>query len=144
MSALLQPSRVTALLVALGLLLAACGVRFYAGAWNDGSRLAAVESLVERGTPAIDDSVFVRPDHAPDDHPPYRDAALRQGGTQDKLFIRGHYHSDKPPVVSYVLAAAYAPGRALAVLPSAAQRPDLFAALMTLWTSVVAYAVALA
>jgi hypothetical protein len=144
MSALLQPSRVTALLVALGLLLAACGVRFYAGGWNDGSRLAAVESLVERGTLAIDDSVFVRPQDAPDDHPPYRDDALRQHGTQDKLFIRGHYHSDKPPVVSFVLAAAYAHGRALGVLPSAAERPDLFAALMTLWTSVVAYAVALA
>jgi hypothetical protein len=143
MAALLQPARVTALLVALGLLLAAAGVRFYAGAWNDGSRLAAVESLVERGTLAIDDSVFVRPQDAPDDHPPYREA-LRQHGTQDKLFIAGHYHSDKPPVVSYVLAAAYAPGRALGILPSAAQRPDLFAALMTLWTSVVAYAVALA
>src|SRR4051794_8500472 len=107
MSALLQPSRVTALLVALGLLLAACGVRFYAGGWNDGSRLAAVESLVGRGTRAIDDPFFPPPQAPPAPPPPYRDDALRQHGTQDKLFIRGHYHSDKPPVVSFILAAAY-------------------------------------
>ena len=30
------------------------------GSWNDGSRLAAIESLVERGTWQIDDSFFVQ------------------------------------------------------------------------------------
>ena len=34
--------------------------RPYAGSWNDGSRLAAVESLVDYHTWAIDDSIFVR------------------------------------------------------------------------------------
>ena len=33
--------------------------RPYAGSWNDGSRLATVESLVDRHTWAIDDSIFV-------------------------------------------------------------------------------------
>ena len=33
----------------------------YAGSWNDGSRLASVESLVDRHTWVIDGSVFVHP-----------------------------------------------------------------------------------
>ncbi|GAC1411441.1 MAG: hypothetical protein NVSMB64_21220 [Candidatus Velthaea sp.] len=44
--------------------------------WNENSRLAAVESLVDRGTFAIDDS-------------PYR--------TGDKYRYKGRYYSDKPP-----------------------------------------------
>ena len=43
------------------LLLAGLGVRPHAGGWNDGSRLAAAESLAERGTLAIDGSVYVQP-----------------------------------------------------------------------------------
>src|SRR5439155_20745101 len=89
-------------------------------------------------------SVFVRPEAAPADHPPYPPGPLRQRGTLDKLFIRGHYHSDKPPVISIVMAGVYAPGRALGLLPPIAERPDAFAWLMTLFTSVLAYAVALA
>ena len=47
-------------LAALALVVAAVGARPYAGSWNDGCRLAAVESLVDRGTLAIDDSVFCK------------------------------------------------------------------------------------
>jgi len=143
MSAFLQPARVSQFLIVAAVLLAAAGARPYAGSWNDGSRLAAVESLIERGTLAIDDSVFVRPDAAPADHQPYPPGHLRQRGTQDKLFIAGHYHSDKPPVVSVVMAAVYGPGRWCGLLPSPAERPDVFAWLLTLSTSVLAYAVAL-
>src|SRR5215207_7390096 len=49
--------------------LAAVTARPYAGAWNDGSRLAAVESLVDRHTFAIDDSVYLTPSAAA--RPPY-------------------------------------------------------------------------
>src|SRR5262245_46019809 len=110
---LAQPSRVTALLIAAALAAAAAGARPYAGSWNDGSRLAAVESLLLRGTLAIDGSVFVHPADAVErGHAPYAAdmATLCEKGTQDKLFIRGRYHSDKPPVVSAVMAAHYAPG----------------------------------
>lgn len=143
MSALLQPARIAHLIVAAALVLAVVGVRPYAGSWNDGSRLAAVESLVERGSLSIDNSVFVRPGDHPEQHSPYPPGQLRLNGTQDKLFIDGHYYSDKPPVVSYLMARAYAPGRAWGLLPSPAERPDLFAWLLTLFTSVLAYAVAL-
>jgi hypothetical protein len=144
MSALFRPPWLNASLIVAFVLLAAAGARPYAGSWNDGSRLAAVESVVERGTLAIDGSVFVDPDAAPADHPPYRSEQLRHGGgTRDKLFIAGRFHSDKPPVISCVMAAVYAPGRAWGLLPPVSERPDRFAWLMTLFTSVAAYAVAL-
>ena len=38
---------------------AAAGAKPFASAWNDGSRLASVESLVTRGTFCIDESVFL-------------------------------------------------------------------------------------
>jgi hypothetical protein len=142
---LAQPARVTALIITVALIVAVIGARPYAGSWNDGSRLAAVESLLERGTLAIDDSVFVRPRAVDRRHPPYPAdvPGLFDKGTQDKLFIDGHFHSDKPPVVSGVLAAHYAPGYWLGVLPSPAERPDLFAWILTLLTAVPAFAVAL-
>src|SRR5262245_23214162 len=67
-----------------------------AGGWNDGSRLATVESLVDYRTLRIDDSVFVQPSAAP--HSPYPDEPLLRDGTKDKLLIDGHYYSDKSPV----------------------------------------------
>src|SRR5207253_2672990 len=93
-------------LVVLGALaIALLSVRPYAGSWNDGSRLATVESLVDRGTFAIDDSIFVR---APPENPPYEAADLRQTGTLDRLRIDGRYYSDKSPVPAVLLASAYA------------------------------------
>ena len=58
------------------------------GSWNDGSRLAAIESLVERGTWQIDDSFFLQ-------------------WTGDKLFLRGHWYSSKPPLFQALGAVIY-------------------------------------
>lgn len=52
------------------------------------SRLATAESLVERGTFAIDGASF---------------------NTIDKVFVRGHFYSEKPPLLAVLAAAVYAP-----------------------------------
>ena len=52
--------------VAVAAFIALAGARPFAGSWNDGSRLATVEALVDYGTWAIDDSVFLC---VPDGHP---------------------------------------------------------------------------
>lgn len=56
--------------------------------WNDIARVAAIESLVERGTWAIDDSPWFEQ-------------------TQDKVFFADHYYSDKLPLLSWAGAGAY-------------------------------------
>jgi hypothetical protein len=94
-----------AILIALG------SANPFAGSWNDGSRLATVEALVDYHTWAIDQSVFVHPDAvAPGAPAPYpaTDYPLMQHGTLDKIFINGYYYSDKSPVPSLWLAALYA------------------------------------
>lgn len=72
-------------------LLALC-TRAIVGSWNDSARMATIESVAQRGTFTIDDSSFFR--------------------TGDKLFIRGHFYSNKPPVLDVagagVLAALHA------------------------------------
>ena len=100
--------------------------RPYAGAWNDGSRLAAVESLVDRHTFAIDDSIYVSTPTA--SRPPYdpSNALVATYGTQDKLYIDGHWYSDKSPVPAVLMAVPYQLWR-WAGGPTAAERPDLFA-----------------
>ena len=131
--------------VALALLLAIFGARPHAGSWNDGSRLAAVESLLDRGTLAIDDSMFVNPALSPAGHQPYppHEADLRAKGTLDKLHIRGYFHSDKPPVVSVVMAAMYAPAQWLGLAPAPDANPERFIWILTEATSVAAFAVTL-
>lgn len=124
------------------LFVAAIGARPYAGSWNDGSRLATVESLVDRGTLAIDESVFVRVPvqmlregkypYAPDN------LLLLKYGTADKLLIDGHYYSDKPAVISYLLAVPYQTWRWLG-LPSFRERPDLVCYFLTLFSSGLVY-----
>jgi hypothetical protein len=59
------------------------------GSWNDRSRLAAVESLVERGTFRID-------------------AAMPRFHTGDKIFRDGHLYSDKLPTLQVIAAGLYA------------------------------------
>ena len=59
-----------------------------AGSWSDASRMAAIQSLVERGTWQIDGSDFAR--------------------TGDKVFINGHFYSDKPPLLQFLAAQVYA------------------------------------
>src|SRR5262245_44064961 len=81
-------------IAAAAAVIAIASARPYVGGWNDGSRLSAVEALVDHGTFAIDDSVFVN--DSPSRH-----------GTKDKLFIDGHFYSDKPPVMSLLIAYVY-------------------------------------
>ena len=57
--------------------------------WNESSRMALTQSLVEQQSFSIDKSVFV------------------DGG--DKVFIEGHFYSDKPPIPSMLGALVYAP-----------------------------------
>lgn len=54
---------------------------------NDASRIATIESLVERGTFVIDESPFVT--------------------TIDKVKIRGHFYSSKPPILPSLGAGVY-------------------------------------
>lgn len=134
-----------AVLAAVALLLAALGARPYAGGWNDGSRLAAVESLVDRDTLAIDDSVFCRtpPELIAAGHLPYSadKPGLVLGGTQDKLFVRGHFYSHHPAVPGLLLAAVYKPLAWLGA-PRPGDRPDVFARVVTVLLGGVGYAVA--
>src|SRR6266404_3996734 len=83
----------------------------YAGGWNDGSRLAAVESLADRHTLDIDESIFCQPsvEVVARGYPPYpadRTDLLAQG-TCDKLLIKGHFYSDKPAIITILMAGAY-------------------------------------
>lgn len=57
--------------------------------WNEYSRLAAVEALVERGTWMIDDTALGRL-------------------TGDRVLLNGHFYSDKPPVFTFVASGVYA------------------------------------
>jgi hypothetical protein len=134
----------TCLLLTAAVAIAVLSARPYAGSWNDGSRLAAVESLADHGTLVIDRSIFVEvpPRQRPDGPTPYPpdDPLLMQHGTRDRLLIRGHYYSDKPPVLTVLMAAAYK-GLQMGTSLKARERPDVFCYLMTLGTSGVAYVV---
>jgi len=57
--------------------------------WNDIARVAAIESLAERGTWAIDDSPWFEQ-------------------TQDKVLLNGKFYSDKMPLLAWMAAGAYA------------------------------------
>src|SRR5262249_22649772 len=105
-------SRFAGLLVLLGAgLLAVVSARDYAGCWNDGSRLATVECLVDSHTLTIDRSIFVQvpPQRSPGEARPYseHEPDLLRHGTGDKLFINGHYYSDKSPVPALLMAGVY-------------------------------------
>ncbi|MFC2162946.1 hypothetical protein ACFLRF_04635 [Candidatus Altiarchaeota archaeon] len=56
--------------------------------WNDLSRFATIESIVEEGTLQIDDSSFFN-------------------RTGDKYYYNGHYYSDKPPILQIAAAPVY-------------------------------------
>lgn len=126
------------------LLLAAIGARPYAGSWNDGSRLASVESIVDRHTLALDDSIFVLDPAALARRrltSPYDAPALRATGTKDKLLVGDHFYSDKPHVPALLMAAAYWILREGLGLKATAN-PRWFCYLMTLLSAGVAYALA--
>src|SRR5262249_27567556 len=108
-------------------LLAAASGLPYAGSWNGGSRLATVEAIAHHHPLAIDDSIFVNvpPDMVRHGAPPYREPGCLVHGTYDKLYIDGHYYSDKPAVISLLMAILYQAWQWLGGV-SAAARPDVF------------------
>jgi len=116
----------------------------YAGSWNDGSRLASVESLVDYHTWSIDHSIFARTpgiDISRTNSPyPLSDTNLVENGTRDKLFIHGHYYSDKSPVPSLLMAGIYKILQACTGF-TAANNPELFCYLITLLFSGGAYVI---
>ncbi len=126
-------------LAACAFVLAAAGAKPYASSWNDGSRLASVEALVERGTFCIDGTTFLERG-GPPAYDPANPVLAR--ATLDKLLINGRYYSDKPPLVSLPLAGAY---RALVALgaPAPSARPDVFAWVMCVLLSGTGFAVAI-
>ncbi|MFT4109639.1 hypothetical protein [Propionicimonas sp.] len=65
-----------------------------AWSWNDASRMATVQSIVERGTLAIDGTDFY---------------------TMDKVQVGGHFYSDKPATPQLFGALVYAPLKALGI-----------------------------
>lgn len=126
-------------LTILALLVALVGARPFAAGWNDGSRLATVESLVDHGTWIIDDSIYIRP---PADAFPYQpDDIFSREGTDDKILVDGHWYSDKPPLVALWLAFAYKVLQTTTGLVARAH-PGVFAYVMTLLSSGLAYVIA--
>lgn len=65
-----------------------------AGGWNDASRMATIQSIVERGTLAIGGTDFY---------------------TMDKVFVAGQFFSDKPVTPQLFGALVYAPLSALGI-----------------------------
>lgn len=129
-----------ALVLAGALVIALASVCNHAGSWNDGSRLATVESLVDHGTLAIDRSIFVQ---IPADFTPYAgdNIKLLKHGTNDKLLIDGHYYSDKSPVPALFMAGAYQILQWTCGL-TAQEHPQAFCYWMNFLSSGLAYVVA--
>jgi hypothetical protein len=117
--------------------------RSCASSWNDGSRLATVECLVDYHTLAIDESIFVNPPRLNGAPPPYvsDEPFLLVNGTADKLFIKGRYYSDKSPVPGLVMAAVYQVYEWCTGW-TARTHTDSFCYWMTVTSSGVAYVVA--
>lgn len=107
----------------------------YAGGWNDASRLATAESVVDRATMSIDYSIFVRVPQTQGKPLPFASdrTDLLTHGTLDKLFIGGSFYSDKTPLPSLYLAGIYQIWKWCGG-PSASDRADLFCLILT-WTS---------
>jgi hypothetical protein len=123
--------------------IACFGARPFAGSWNDGSRLATVESLVDHQTWAIDDSIFVKvPKLADESHPhPYsRDMSDPVGGTFDRIQIGGRFYSHQPPVPALLLACVYGGWRSVTGA-TARDRPDEFCRLMAITASGTPYVI---
>ncbi len=138
-------SRRELVLVLLGsVLIALVSARPYAGGWNDSSRLAVVECLVDYRSLAIDQSIFVNPARVsatPITPYPPGDQLLTAFGTLDKVQIQGRYYSDKPMVPAVLMAVGYQLLQWTTGL-QARTRPDWFAYAMTLISSGLAYVVA--
>ena len=83
----------TGKLIALLLLIAVGTTHCAPFNWNDESRMATIQSLVESKTLVIDHSDFAI--------------------TGDKVFVGGHFYSEKPPLPALIGAVVYAPLYAL-------------------------------
>src|SRR5262249_22459060 len=140
-----KETRITGILVLLvAIVIAFASARPYAGGWNDGSRLASVESLVDQHTWAIDRSIFVEPwafEFAAGRTPYSDDSGMMEVGTGDKMKVGDHFYSDKPPVPSLFLAGWYYLLKWATGL-NARERPDLFCYWMTVASPGLAYVVA--
>jgi hypothetical protein len=134
-----------ALILIISLAIAIESARPYAGGWNDGSRLATVECLVDYHTLAIDRSIFVQvpPGDGSVTLAPYPndEPDLLLHGTGDKLLIQGHFYSDKSPVPALLMAGLYQIWQ-WCTGATARQRPDSFCYWMTVGSSGLAYALA--
>ena len=75
------------LLFAAFLLVWAMLTKVHTHSWQEESRMATVQALVEQGTFAIDHTEFNR--------------------TGDKVFVNGHFYSDKTPLLSVAAAGVY-------------------------------------
>ena len=115
----------------------------YAVGWNDGSRLATVESLVDHGTLAIDCSVFVHPGAGAGGGGAPFGPGLLPAGTADKVFVNGRFYSDKAPVPAVAMSALYW-GLQRGTGLVARERVSRFAYLMTVTTSGASYVAAAA
>ncbi|MBI5650124.1 MAG: hypothetical protein HZC40_06730 [Chloroflexi bacterium] len=85
----LNSRRVGAIFAIIFFLLCLASVKTKPESWNDIARVASIESLVERGTWAIDESAWV-------------------DRTADKVFLGGKFYSDKLPLLSIIGAGVYA------------------------------------
>jgi hypothetical protein len=112
----------------------------YAGGANDGSRLATVECLVDYHTLAIDHSIFVQVP-ARDEQNPYTPSVCFRAGTPDKVYVRGHYYSDKPAVPALLTACLYQVVQWSSGL-TAREQPHQFCYWMTVGSSGMAYVLA--
>src|SRR5262245_31594835 len=95
----MTPKTNTFVVVIASCIVAVFGGQKHAGGWNDGSRLATVECLVDYHTWAIDQSVFLTPK-------PYQPGTC-PNGTLDRMLIDGNYYSDKSPVPALLMAGPY-------------------------------------
>lgn len=132
------------LVLAAAVVIAVMSARPFAGSWNDGSRLASVESLVDRRTWKIDRSTFVQVPRLDCGTPlPYDPSSpgLLLHGTLDKLYINGHYYSDKSPVPALLMACEYQLWQSVTGW-TAREQPGRFCWRMTLLSSGLAYLIA--
>ena len=130
------------LILLLAILVAVVSASTYADSYNDGGRLAVVESLIDHGTLAIDDSIFVKVPFTIRPHP-YRNAPehLKFGGTLDRIKVGEHFYSHSPPTPMLIMAGWYKFLQWTTGL-RAKTHADWFCYLMTLGSSGFAYVLA--
>ena len=87
LDALLARRSTGAVLFVTFLLLWAALTKVYTHSWQEESRMATVQALVEQGTFIIDHTEFNR--------------------TGDKVSVNGHFYSDKTPLLSVAAAGMY-------------------------------------